>query len=92
MPPELKGKNAREVRSQVAAAAREETRERVRRRVFFSFCTCGNCVRGDYSNLCLSAREIARTCNTLQVPTTTGRVGAWQVTTVTRLFGPTIGA
>lgn len=86
MPRKSKGSNAREARSQRAAKARHQTREQVRRRVLVDFCTCGRCMRGDYSSLCLSAREIARTCNTLRIPTTTGRIGAWQVTTVTRLF------
>ena len=81
-----KGAKARQVRSQRAAETRTATRELIRRRVFGNFCRCTRCRSGDYSNLCLSAREIAGTCNALKVPTTTGKIGTWQVTTVTRLF------
>ena len=81
-----KGFKARQVRSANAARAREETREAVRKIVLYEFCTCRKCSQGDYSDLCLSAREISRTCNTLKVPTITGLVGTWQVTTVQRLF------
>lgn len=70
----------------VAKDRREITRELIRREVFDSFCECGKCSQGDYKNLCMSNREIARTCNTLEVPTTTGKIGTWQPTTVKRLY------
>jgi hypothetical protein len=84
-----RGAKARQMRSMLAAGARDRVRELIRQRVFEEFCSCGKCLRGDYSNLCLSAREIAGTCNALKVPTTTGKIGTWQVTTVTRLFKQT---
>lgn len=71
-----------------ASTKRKELREVVRRRVFENFCKCGKCRRGDYSLLCMSKKEIAGTLNTLGVPTTNGKIGGWQFTSVKRLFPP----
>lgn len=71
-----------------AKAKRKELREIVRRRVFEEWCKCGNCKRGDYSLLCLSNKQIAKTLNTLCVRTANGKFGGWQVTSIKRLFSP----
>lgn len=69
-----------------ASKRREELREIVRLKVFSFLCECGRCRRGDYGSLCKSRWEIARTLNTLSVPTSRGITGGWQVTSVKRLF------
>jgi len=90
-------------RNQTAEARHERRRKGIERRlitqkkiqelVINEWCSCGVCIRGDYSNIktdkCqLSIREIKKTCNTLGIPTTTGLVGKWERIQVKRiLFG-----
>ena len=69
---------------------REKLREIVREKVFEEWCKCGNCKKGNYSSICLSNKEIAKTLNTLKVPTAREKIGGWQATSVKRLFAPKV--
>ena len=79
-------KPATEKSSQNAKIKRIEVIEQVRINVFESFCICGRCKYGDYSNLCRSNKYIADTCNTLKVESQTGKIGTWQSNSVKNLF------
>ena len=67
-------------------------RKRIREEIIEEWCSCGECVKGNYENIypdnaCnLTLNEIARTANTLQIPTTRGKVGNWQRIQVRRLL------
>lgn len=69
-----------------AREKREKLREIVREKIFEEWCKCGKCKKGNFSSICLSNKEIARTLNTLNVPTTREKIGGWQATSVKRLF------
>lgn len=66
--------------------------KRIQEEIIDEWCSCGECVKGNYENIypdnnCgLSLNEIARTANTLQIPTTSGKVGNWQRVQVRRLL------
>jgi hypothetical protein len=70
---------------------REKLIEKVREEVFVDFCQCGQCADGDYSNLCISHTDLAGTLNTFKIPTSRGKVGTWQATSIKRLFQDYIG-
>lgn len=84
---------ARHERRRKGLERRLITQKKIQELVINEWCSCGVCMRGDYSNIktdkCqLSIREIMRTCNTLEIPTTTGLVGKWERIQVKRiLFG-----
>lgn len=85
--------DARDERKRKGTERRFITERKIREQVINEWCTCGLCKRANYSNIktdkCdLSLTEIARSCNTLKIPTTTGVVGNWQRLQVRRiLFG-----
>ena len=82
-------------RNQTSAATATRTYKKVGRRdrchrqiydlIIKERCTCGLCLKGDYSNIrlnnkkCdLTQRNIARACSEYEIPTKTGLVGTWQ--------------
>lgn len=76
---------AQKVASQKAEEDRQRKREEIRVQIFSDFCTCGRCSAGDYSDRCISNKDLARTLTTLKILTVRGSE-TWQTTTVTRLF------
>jgi hypothetical protein len=81
-----RAQRGRQVHVDKSSEDRKRTRKLIKEKIFAYSCTCGQCLKGDYSKICQSHKSIAKECNRLKIPTTKGKVGTWQVTTVTRLF------
>ena len=72
--------------------------EEIRREVFEQRCTCAErdrrenrtmhtiCKDGNYDNLCISYRGIARILNDKKIVSPQGKIGTWQATMVINLF------
>ena len=83
--------NARHERRRRDLERRLFCHKRIQKEIIDEWCSCGECVKKNYTNIytdkCrLSIREITRTCNTLGIPTTTGIVGNWERIQVKRIL------
>ena len=83
------GRNQTARATATRAFKKVERRDRCHRQIYDLIikerCTCGLCLKGDYSNIrlnnkkCdLTQRNIARACSEYEIPTKTGLVGTWQ--------------
>ena len=83
------GRNQTATATATRAFKKVERRDRCHRQIYDLIikerCTCGLCLKGDYSNIrlnnkkCdLTRRNIAGVCNEYEIPTKTGLVGTWQ--------------
>ena len=81
------GRNQTATATATRAFKKVERRDRCHRQIYDLIikerCTCGLCLKRDYSNIplgeChLSLRNIARACSEYEIPTKTGLVGTWQ--------------
>ena len=83
------GRNQTSAATATRAFKKVERRNRCYRQIYDLIikerCTCGLCLKGDYSNIrlnnkkCdLTQRNIARACSEYEIPTKTGLVGTWQ--------------
>ena len=91
------GRNQTATATATRAFKKVDTRDRCHRQIYDLIikerCTCGLCLKRDYSNIplgeChLSLRNIAKDCRELGIPSKEGVVGNWQPNQVKRiLFG-----
>lgn len=67
---------------------RVQTIELIRREVFTIRCVCSNecCKKGDFSNICISNKGLAKLLNEKNIPTLAGKNGKWSTAQVSRLF------
>ena len=66
---------------------RRETILRIKEEVFSIRCVCSDqrCKNGDFSNICMSNKGLAKLLNELKIPTVSGK-DHWHTTQVSRLF------